>query len=447
MTNKIRKQIFISYAREDGSALAEKLAESLKGGEYEVFIDTRSIQGGDIWLRRIEKAILDSTHFIFVLTPKSVVSEWCEEEWHVARRNNIKIIPVLYRECEFPGFLGNRQYTDFRDEAVFSHSLRTLFRAIETESAPELHSLDEKWRSLPVFRYAVHKDKSDEVYCVSPTTFLHDAHAIIANTIPPYRFRHLLVTEDGQIGSRLLGILNLRQILKLENHPRRKTLTVKDGMDVYDPTPKVDPTFVWLHEKATVQEALVAFSMKLTKAPAADHFFYMSSIPLVDSANNAVGIVSFKDILKAMTDLKDIPIPSGTVRQYMRPFAAISVSLSDDTASFAKVELRKTGQRDVPVINNMNERRLLGLVPDHVFVRHYFNDRDVKMGKIMTPISHLKLQMLDTNLSEMLKQYMPDDVSKIYYSFAVVSARDADDPPRLEGLIGYREIFKAVLES
>ena len=57
MGGATRHGIFISYAREDGAELAQKLFEELSARGFHPWLDTASLHGGDSWTVEIEQAI------------------------------------------------------------------------------------------------------------------------------------------------------------------------------------------------------------------------------------------------------------------------------------------------------------------------------------------------------------------------------------------------------
>lgn len=64
-------QPFISYAREDATA-AEQLARDLRLLGANPWLDTAKLRGGEEWRHAISKAIGDCTHFIALLSQRSV---------------------------------------------------------------------------------------------------------------------------------------------------------------------------------------------------------------------------------------------------------------------------------------------------------------------------------------------------------------------------------------
>lgn len=434
------KHIFISYAHDDADQLASDIEHSLKEYGYDVFLDRESIQGGELWIKSIENAVMNSTHFIAILTPSSIGSIWCGREYQLAMQNNIKVIPLLAKDCIVPGFLSNLQFIDFRSASnSYQKSIEKLINAINYHQVSS-SSPNPAWRNLPIKRFAVHR-QTHTVACIAKSKSIAEAYLMLDDA--NYRFRHLLVTETGQIGEKLLGLVSLRQMLKAAARPNFDTRrsSVSDIMDKFTATNEPEPTFACLYEDDTVEMALRKLVQPLAKDKAVRHYFYMSAIPMLDKDEHAVGIVSFKDILRAMLEQKEIPIPKGTVGQFMRPYNQFSISTPDEMVADAKVGMRPIGQRDVPVVESYTNRRLLGLVPDHIFIVNYYTGKTV--GEIMTVFADLKPQTEKTSISDMLKIYY--DESKLYYSFVVTNSVHDAEYPKLAGMIGYREIFEAML--
>jgi hypothetical protein len=79
--------VFLSYARADGSDVAdlvrelERIFRSHAGQPLRMFIDTKDVGVGQQWERRILGALERSAVMIAVLTPSYLTSEWCRREW------------------------------------------------------------------------------------------------------------------------------------------------------------------------------------------------------------------------------------------------------------------------------------------------------------------------------------------------------------------------------
>lgn len=105
-------RIFISYSRKDMD-FVRKLAGDLETAGYDVWWDITDLRGGDDWVRVIPEAISSSQHFIVVLTPNSVESEWVRKEYTQALNLRKKIIPIMLLPCEVPFALNTINFVDF----------------------------------------------------------------------------------------------------------------------------------------------------------------------------------------------------------------------------------------------------------------------------------------------------------------------------------------------
>src|SRR5687768_13539037 len=81
----ISKKLFISYAHKDGMEFTRRLAFALSM-YIDVFWD-RKLQTGD-FPSQLENEIEVCDFFLFVMTPYSIVSEWCQRELSHAEKHN-----------------------------------------------------------------------------------------------------------------------------------------------------------------------------------------------------------------------------------------------------------------------------------------------------------------------------------------------------------------------
>ena len=73
--------------------------------------------------------------FVIILSPEAISRAWVKEELRAAyaRRlgGDLKILPVLHKECEIPPFLADYKYADFRDEKRYHEQITLLERSIK----------------------------------------------------------------------------------------------------------------------------------------------------------------------------------------------------------------------------------------------------------------------------------------------------------------------------
>jgi len=128
-------EVFISYSRKDKD-FVRKLNDALIAYERNPWIDWKDIAPTAEWNEEILHNIEAADHFVFVISPDSVVSSNCKREIDHAAQNHKKMVPIFYRpvaDDEIPETLGKLQRIDFDHDANFNSSLETLIRALDTD--------------------------------------------------------------------------------------------------------------------------------------------------------------------------------------------------------------------------------------------------------------------------------------------------------------------------
>ena len=125
-------KIFVSYSHEDG-AFASRLAEELRSYDIGTWIDKLEMRAGDPLFEKISRGIAESDFLIVILSPNSVNSKWVRREVYSAlakevSSEQIRVVPVLYSQCEVPPLICDKIWADFRRS--FSDGLADLLRGI-----------------------------------------------------------------------------------------------------------------------------------------------------------------------------------------------------------------------------------------------------------------------------------------------------------------------------
>jgi WD40 repeat protein len=110
--------VFISYARKDGGAFAEELAEALKARGKDVWLDRRDIPLAANWREEARTGIEQSNSVVYVITRDSVDSENCLYELAHAEAYSKRIIPVRkdpLEPDELPSSVAPLIWVDFSD--------------------------------------------------------------------------------------------------------------------------------------------------------------------------------------------------------------------------------------------------------------------------------------------------------------------------------------------
>ncbi|MCB9453738.1 MAG: toll/interleukin-1 receptor domain-containing protein [Anaerolineaceae bacterium] len=87
---------FISYAHTDGLDAAQSLKTSLK----RAYFDQHGNRAAGEWEKKIRGAIQESAVFCFLITPASITSDYCQQEWMWAREAEKPIIPVIVKNVD-----------------------------------------------------------------------------------------------------------------------------------------------------------------------------------------------------------------------------------------------------------------------------------------------------------------------------------------------------------
>jgi len=88
--------VFVSYSRRD-AGFVTRLAEGLKARGKDVWVDVEGIRDAEVFPAALRRAIEGSDTFLFVITPDSVGSPFCDQEVAHASELNKHIIPLALR--------------------------------------------------------------------------------------------------------------------------------------------------------------------------------------------------------------------------------------------------------------------------------------------------------------------------------------------------------------
>ena len=91
--------VFISYARED-KAFVTRLFDALVAQDRDVWVDWEGIPPTAEWLAEIYSAIEAADSFVFVISPDSIVSEFCNLEIAHAVKHNKRLVPIVCRDVD-----------------------------------------------------------------------------------------------------------------------------------------------------------------------------------------------------------------------------------------------------------------------------------------------------------------------------------------------------------
>lgn len=88
------RRIFISYARADGSQIADRMFDALERRRFEVFLDRFRLSPGADFLERIQDEILDKSMVVVVETDAALASDWVKREIEFASARRLGLAAV-----------------------------------------------------------------------------------------------------------------------------------------------------------------------------------------------------------------------------------------------------------------------------------------------------------------------------------------------------------------
>lgn len=119
-------RLFISYARVD-KPYCVQIVDMLDA--HDVWYDHR-IHAGQDWWKEIQEQIALCEGFVYLLSPESATSEYCQKELEIAHKANKNIFPVLiHPEVELPNTLKHIHYADLT-KGITAKGVKQLLNAI-----------------------------------------------------------------------------------------------------------------------------------------------------------------------------------------------------------------------------------------------------------------------------------------------------------------------------
>ncbi|KAA3667207.1 toll/interleukin-1 receptor domain-containing protein [Pectobacterium carotovorum] len=126
--------IFLSHNHSDKD-FVRKLARDLENHGVRYWLDEAEMKIGDSLIMKIREGIDNVDYFAIILSPNSINAPWVVNELDVAMNQQIsgkkiKVLPIMFKECEAPGFLLGKFYGDFRHEENYEESFKKLINSI-----------------------------------------------------------------------------------------------------------------------------------------------------------------------------------------------------------------------------------------------------------------------------------------------------------------------------
>ena len=118
--NNLMTQTFLSYADEDRGTM-ERIRNRIRREGITVWTNTTDIQTGEEFEEAINRGIEQADNVVYLLSPDSITSAYCQQELELALSLNKRIIPLLVREndpTQVPEALRSLHYIDLSNNDV-----------------------------------------------------------------------------------------------------------------------------------------------------------------------------------------------------------------------------------------------------------------------------------------------------------------------------------------
>ena|SRR5689334_7567571 len=130
-------QVFLSYSRRD-MAVADAMVAALEQHGIGVRIDRRDLPYGQKWQAELADFIRAADTVIWLVSPNSVVSKWCNWELGEVTRLNKRLIPVSIAPVAFeqlPEAIGDVHLLPAEGTFRLHDHVGLLIDALETDGA------------------------------------------------------------------------------------------------------------------------------------------------------------------------------------------------------------------------------------------------------------------------------------------------------------------------
>jgi WD40 repeat protein len=127
--------VFVSYSRRDAEPV-QRLVTALQARGKDVWLDVDGIRDAEVFPAALRRAVESSDGFVFIISPDSVASDFCEQEVEHATELNKRIVPLLLRrvpDASVPEALRVRNWIPFEDDAEFARGVERVVQALDTD--------------------------------------------------------------------------------------------------------------------------------------------------------------------------------------------------------------------------------------------------------------------------------------------------------------------------
>lgn len=131
-----RDRVFLSYSRSE-RAESQRLRDRLIADGLDAYLDLHDIAKGEPWQQRLHNLIASADAVLFLISPRSVASEYCDWELNEAERLAKRVFPVLVAATPLdaiPRRLARLHFTRLDDPDVQEAEYALLLEALRADA-------------------------------------------------------------------------------------------------------------------------------------------------------------------------------------------------------------------------------------------------------------------------------------------------------------------------
>jgi CHASE2 domain-containing sensor protein len=138
--NNLMTDVFLSYSEKERTFM-EKVANSLRRECFTVWTNLTDINSGSDFVEAIYRGLEEADNVVYLMSPASVASPYCQMELAHARMHKKRIIPVLIKEVELeqvPPELSALQFitiADTEQESQYHAAIAKLIKVLREDAA------------------------------------------------------------------------------------------------------------------------------------------------------------------------------------------------------------------------------------------------------------------------------------------------------------------------
>jgi len=137
--HNLMTQVFISYSETD-KLFMQRIRQTLIREGFTVWTNQTDIQTGTGFQEEINKGIEQADNLLYLISPDSIQSKYCQTEWEYAFANNKRIIPLLIQETDLDQLspqlrsLQFINFTDHEDEEQYRIDSNKLLKILSQDA-------------------------------------------------------------------------------------------------------------------------------------------------------------------------------------------------------------------------------------------------------------------------------------------------------------------------